>query len=301
MQRSGSNSVFIGTRAIKALPHLLFVLSCLCPMAFAGPNDFPNQLRPETGTVEERCSILRLYCTYTLDYTDFKGNVIPGSTQHSGQILGGTPFTFKNIPQIFNLIDVRDVRQTTVNGPLADPPDPSSLQSSAGGDISDLSIEAVVFDTGSNQYFLENIFALLVSRIGVGASVDIPDLFADTNGDNSVGAGDVLYSLVDLAVFLNSVPAFEIGDTFNIVNGTVASLAGMMFSSTPFSFDANSGFSSGTPFSGAAQAGAFHRIASVPEPSSLLLLVTSVFALLGVGARKGVRRLLPKANPNYFQ
>jgi len=45
---------------------------------------------------------------------------------------------------------------------------------------------------------------------------------------------DVLYSLVDLNTYLNSIPSFSLGDSFAVVDGTTPALPGMSFSTTPF-------------------------------------------------------------------
>jgi hypothetical protein len=77
---------------------------------------------------------------------------------------------------------------------------------------------------------------VLASVRGVGASVDFPVLFGDTNGDGEAGGeGDLLYNLVDLRIYLDGAPSIIDGHLF-IIGGTVEGLPGMLFSITPFTF-----------------------------------------------------------------
>jgi hypothetical protein len=225
----------------------------------------------------------------TRDTTGEAASVLPGANP-DGSVPPGGSVTF-TVPKLVvgdGLGDVLDsgVLKYTVNDVnqsvqlvLKSPPAPAGLPSAAGqltdiarGAISDLSIEAVAFDPVSNIFGIENIFGRIADLVGVGVKVLIPDLFSDTNRDGVVGDGDVLYSLVDLNVYLNSIPNIEMGDTFDIIDGLVAGLPGMMFSTTPFGFDESSGFDRGTPFSGAGETDATHEVAAVPEPSSISLV-----------------------------
>ncbi len=156
------------------------------------------------------------------------------------------------------------------------------------GEISDLSIEAIFFDSATNEFVLTNIFGTIADRLGLEQELLIPDLFADTNGDTQLGDGDVLYSLVDLSQYLNAIPSFGLGESFTIINGSVASLPGMMFSTAPFIFDPGTGFS-GTPFSGIGIANSEHGLTAVLEPSTLMLLWSGLTGLVGfkiIGKRR---------------
>ena len=159
---------------------------------------------------------------------------------------------------------------------------------SAGGEIADLSIEAVVPDPSTGEFGTANIFGVLASKVGLETVVPIPDLFADTNGDGVLGTGDILYSVVDLNVYLSSIPTFTPGEEFDIVGGTVAGLPGMQFSSTPFSFDPNTGDFNGTPVTLAAFADAQHDPEAIPELSTWSLLATG-FTLLAFLRWRDVR------------
>lgn len=142
-------------------------------------------------------------------------------------------------------------------------------------------IETIYYDSVKGEFYLGNNFDAIYAAVGANVSVRIPDLFADTNSDGKIGDGDILYSLVDLADYLTSVPGFNFGDSFDIVNGTVAGLKGMYFSTTDFVFSstAENGFS-WTPYTGKATAKADHElVTNVPESSGVALFGLSLIAL----------------------
>ena len=163
-------------------------------------------------------------------------------------------------------VPVADVRQTL-----------KILKNS--GEVSDLSIESVLFDPVSGTFDLVNIFGTLADR-QITDEVLIPDLFGDTNKDGVLGDGDVLYSLVDLNTYVNFIPSFSLGDSFAVVDGTTPALPGMSFSTTPFAFDPGTGFS-GTPYTGASVAEGERGVTVIPEPSAIVMLG---MGLLGLGA-----------------
>ena len=68
----------------------------------------------------------------------------------------------------------------------------------------------------------------------------VPDMFADTNGDGVINNNDILYSAVNLSEFLLNPPEFNIGDTFQIINGVSSALPGMMFGTQDIVADASS-------------------------------------------------------------
>jgi hypothetical protein len=141
-----------------------------------------------------------------------------------------------------------------------------------GGAVADLLLESIFFDTLSNTFQFESNGNFLANAVGYGVVVKIPDLWADTNHDGSLDTGDVLYSLVNLEQYLaGPIPTFTPGQTFNIVNGQVASLPGMLFSTTPFTFDPTTG-PSGTPYTGNATALTDHEPVTMPEPGTIGLI-----------------------------
>jgi hypothetical protein len=107
-----------------------------------------------------------------------------------------------------------------------------------------------------------------------------------------IGAGDTLYSLVDLQQFLLAPPSFSMSDHFAIVNGTVAGLPGMWFSTTPFTFSPGGGFTPSSMallstggFSGDGVVDAIHTLSSSPEPGTWALMLAG-FGAVGWSLRR---------------
>jgi hypothetical protein len=130
--------------------------------------------------------------------------------------------------------------------------------------------------------------AQILFRGGGQVNLRIPDLYADTNGDGLIGQGDVLYSWVDVRIYPGATPDFQLGDTFEIINGQVTGLPGMWFSATEIYLDPLLGpqptggvwFNAGnqpsarqaSPLGGHAEAWSEHELTpQVPEPSSGLM------------------------------
>jgi len=167
-----------------------------------------------------------------------------------------------------------------------DAPPPGGI-TSEGGELADLDLEALVFDATTDTYSLEDFFGRLRADVGEYVEIAIPDLYADTNGDGVLDSGDELYSLVDINKYLAAVPTFALGDIFSVNDGTVAGLPGMMFSTTPFSFDPATGFSSDSPYTGLAEAETEHLPEAVPEPSTWVLMSIALGGLMIVVRRRG--------------
>lgn len=140
-----------------------------------------------------------------------------------------------------------------------------------------LNLESVSTDNG--RLVLEDTIGRLIDRVGAGVPVRFPDLYADTNGDGVLGAGDLLYSSVDVNTYLNTRPSFSFGDTYVATNGLVAGLPGMFFSTSPISLDPFAGFV-GTPYTGNVVVLTDHELTGIPEPSSALLLLTGVVLII---------------------
>jgi hypothetical protein len=180
-----------------------------------------------------------------------------------------------NIPQFGFDCDVKNTTQILPKkkrAALAQAAAPATL-SSNGGEVSDLMLEALSFNAG--QYQSQDLFGTIASFLGDDVEVEIPDLYADTNGDGSLDTGDILYSLVDMSIYLKSVPSFSIGDTYSVVNGRVAGLPGMQFSTTEFTFDPSTGFT-GTDYTGMAEAETLHALQSTPEPGTIVLTLVAL-------------------------
>jgi hypothetical protein len=229
--------------------------------------------RPENGKLTETTKAKD--AEVTIDVTDSNNKIIEsdrfprkfglGTENDNGPTIT-IPIPDKVGPLGGESVPVADVRQTL-----------KILKNS--GEVSDLSIESVLFDPVSGTFELVNIFGTLADR-QIFDEVLIPDLFGDTNKDGVLGEGDVLYSLVDLNVYLNLIPSFSLGDSFVMVNGTTPALPGMSFSTTPFAFDPETGLS-GTPYTGTGVAEGEHGVTVIPEPSAIVLLASG---LLGLGA-----------------
>ncbi len=151
----------------------------------------------------------------------------------------------------------------------------------------DLRIEALA-DDGHGHLQNQNIFEALSAIEGLETEMLIPDLYLSDESGQLIDGG-VLYSLVDLNTYLLSPPTFDLGDVFQIVDGKVAGLTGMTFSTTPFVFDATGGTGySGTPADGFGYTLTDHGFTATPEPSSWGLMIVG---FLGLGAMLRRRRL----------
>lgn len=194
----------------------------------------------------------------------------------NGNRIGRKPFkTVKgnnltiNIPGNFKGVQVGDVHNTF-------------RLNRSPGEASDLDLESLVVDPVTNQVLFEGLFARIAIELGTSVEVQIPDLYADTDGNGQLGPGDLLYSLVDLHQYLQDVPTFSLGDSFSIVNGQVDALPGMLFSTSPFTYDPSSaiGFRF-TPYDGDGLAESLHGLQAVPEPPYMFYFGVGVVALLG--------------------
>ena len=67
-----------------------------------------------------------------------------------------------------------------------------------------LQIESIFLDPISEKYIIEDIFKALQFFLGDGVFVDIPDLYADTDGSGDIDSSDLLYGLVDLNEVMTS-------------------------------------------------------------------------------------------------
>jgi hypothetical protein len=155
-------------------------------------------------------------------------------------------------------------------------------------------LELASFVEVDNNYVMTPLQSFVADHLGFGTPLWIPDLFADTNGDGEIGAGDVLYATVNLAEYYPAQVTFDLGDTFTIVNGLCEALPGMLFGTEPIIPDASSptGYLNPSPFnpsglalnataSGDASALAAHGVVATPDLTSSLPLFS--LALLALG------------------
>lgn len=239
--------------------------------------------RPQSGKIVEDCTQIS---QVSISLTDMSGAEIGAGTITVPCNIPNSSNGFRtaiiNIPAVVQTssgpVNVADFRQTT-----------TAIQHS--GEIADLSVEAVYFDQTTGKFVIGSVFGTLANAVGE-AAIPIPDLFADTNSDGSLDTGDILYSVVDLNLYLTSVPVFNLGDTFQIVNGKVTGLPGMTFSTTPLVFNADTGQFGGTLYTGTGFADARHNPSAVPEPASgslaaLVLLAGGVNRLASTRRYRG--------------
>jgi hypothetical protein len=147
------------------------------------------------------------------------------------------------------------------------------------GGLSDLSLESVFFNSASGRSELEGIFDLVLQTIGPNLGVLVPDLYADTNGNSQLDDGDRLYSVVDLRTWIVNPPDTAPLSTLSIVNGRVPGLPGMMFSTTPFTFNSGTGSFDGTPYTGDGVVLSTHGIFGNQVPSPATGLPALLFLL----------------------
>lgn len=234
--------------------------------------------RPTSGIVQEIGNIVPF--DVTLGLTGVGGPMDPlpyqgwPKTQSSHLSNGHQEAEFLVPPSVTDVLGtvykVKDVRQTVkfTNQPR--------LGADIGPDpiMSDLSIEAVFLNSSTGEYQLYNIFGVIAQMVGVGMEIRIPDLVA------ALDDGDTLFSVVNLATYLKSPPTVDVGDAYDVVDGVVAGLPGMEFSTTPFSYDPRTGLFSGTPYTGLALDPTLHGLTTVPEPATWVMLL---IGLAGVG------------------
>jgi len=183
------------------------------------------------------------------------------------------------IPGVFDAFNTTDIRVA----------DGGPGNGAGGGEITvlaDLRLEALILDP-DGKLVNANIFTVLSAFLGLNAQVLIPDLYL-SDGHGQMIDGAKLYSLVDLSIYLASgPPTYALGDEFTIVDGLVAALPGMKFSTTPFVFDAVGGTGyNGTAANGSGFTLTEHGLtAEVPEPSSWALMLIG-FGLLGSALRR---------------
>ena len=145
------------------------------------------------------------------------------------------------------------------------------------GPVSVLMLEAFLpSGTDFVQYpFLDYIDSV----VGPFVTIWVPDLYSSNDPDSDA----ILYEAVNLSVYMASLPTFSLGDTFDIVNGTVPSLPGMIFGNSEVTFDPNSsnGLDNPSPYTGPGYALSEHGNVVTPEPGSLILMAT-VMMMLGI-------------------
>lgn len=212
---------------------------------------------------------------------------IPGGPGHvDGRPDGrGGSFAEYDITPAMGACDV--INKSVVNQPVP-APGGGGGGGAAGGATSHLWIEAMYWDPLTHSFYLSSVFDELY-RLHPNVALSIPDLYADINQDGTIGEGDTLYSLVNIPEYLQAIPTHAFDQVFSIVNGTVAALPGMYFSTTPFVFAPNSTNGLGfTPYTGAGVELTDH-VVETPEPQTVSLLLAGLLALGFLRSRSGKR------------
>lgn len=241
--------------------------------------------------------------TFGLQVTDCQGKVIKGADQTKS----GTGAVVFQVAGTINGVKTADYRNHTIMNEhvkFSKAPSQGGFGPNAAAAVDDgvgaesyLNIESLYKDPVTGLWSFEGVPAMMDAVFGPGVVIGIPDLYADTNGDGVIGAGDVLYSWVDMRVYLQHLHAYELGDHYTIVDGQVAGLPGMWFSSSEIFLDPVLGpqptggawFSSST---GDAEALSEHDLDTVPEPAIWLMMLLGLGAT-GVLARRAGPRLQP--------
>lgn len=128
-------------------------------------------------------------------------------------------------------------------------------------------------DNGS--FFLEDYTEELISKLGVGTEYFLPNLENfETGGELNIFIG------VDLNQWLTSTPQFEIGDTFDFVNGLSNELPGFIAGTSPIQFSPTQGWFTEQPFTGSLTTTGTIDGDSMPVPESSS---TSYLLFFGLG------------------
>lgn len=151
----------------------------------------------------------------------------------------------------------------------------------SGDDLAAMVMLEALYQDENDNWQLENIFDSVLAHAGLDYEIYVPDLaFSDAEGN--LLEGQLLYSLVDLNVFLKAGCEFSFGDVLTLQDGKTSSLQGMQFSSTPFSFDPETGFT-GTPVDGTGTIIAKHGLTTVPEGLNTGMLAGAMVFVLFIG------------------
>jgi hypothetical protein len=259
----------------------------LCSRAHADFISAPMPLPPNGGAVTERGK------KGTQVIIQWTGQIPKAGG--SGSLLGMTPvMTIGDSGQLQFPVPATS---SSADGKLKNQQVKDYIQFSKDpGPTSVLMLEAFV-PSGSD--FVQYPFLDYIASIdGPGVTISVPDLYSS----NDPNSDATLYEAVNLSVYMANLPAFNIGDTFNVVNGTVAGLPGMFFGTVEQTLDPSSpsGFDNPSPYSGPGYTLSAHDNVVTPEPT-YIFPVGAVMIMLAIRRKaerlSGRRRLAPKLSP----
>ena len=225
---------------------------------------------------------------FTVHVTDFNYHIIEALDQHPPAIDIGHGLT-TTAPVTVQGEGVCDFINETIY--------PQGLAGGQGGGVvqadgSELQPSAADLSIHSGKYVPGHHFNI-AAIFGEYTLISIPDLYAvDANG--GLIADQELYSLVNLATYLAMPLTFTLDETFDVVNGQVAGLPGMSFSTDPFSFSPEAGFTD-PPYSGPATVFTWHDMEAVPEAATWMLMALG-FAGLGYARMRRSAAAPPEAS-----
>lgn len=219
---------------------------------------------------------------FVVHLTDWAGNNLgPGIPLQGINVPGNGSVAKLHVPKAAGACDAWNETILPPPGPGGPPPGPGGPGNPPGGKAS-LRIESLILNPNINEWEMYNIFDTVQFYSGLGNPFEIPDLYADTNGDGAIDDGDVLYGWVNLWQYIPTAPKFSLGDEFTLTNGQITAIngvstngpvPGIWFGTTDFCYDptAANGFDCDPPYSGTTYAYTNHSLTATPEPLAITL------------------------------
>lgn len=110
----------------------------------------------------------------------------------------------------------------------------------------------------------------LQALLGENVFSGLPSLYNDATN---------LFIGVNLNEWISHASSFNIGDTFEIINGASSSLPGFIVGVSPIEFSSSHGWTTANLYTGSAKVFAAIGVGVVPEPSSIILLLIGLASL----------------------
>ena len=272
-----------------ALPLLALALPALSD---TGPEANSNDCSQRNAYVIEH-NYTRTALDFTINYTDRRNGGTIVASDHVGEIAAGGQSGKRDIPDAAKTLTLCDVvNHTRAVG------NPGGAGGGAGGpdDIwsgaeHDQKFEVLYKDPATGKYVQQSIFHFLALAYG-GEEIPFLDFWFDTSGDGRIDANDHMYALYDIGEYTHSGAdslaalrsRFLPGQAVDILDGRIAGIDGLYFSTTAFTFDESTGYQ-GSNYSGRGFGVTDHTFYSrLPEPASLALTLAALVA--GLSSRR---------------